>query len=145
MEKIENKLALMAIYRDEWMHRDDAFVAMFWRLITISLVVSFLPNLIVRIGVDHQAIKTLPSWLFSSCGILCALFGMYLSLGEAKRIEAIDKAYKNVMSTLPTEYQMIALDNLPKSRIFKPRLTNVFCVSMYLIVCILASVNIFLK
>lgn len=145
MEKTENKLALMAIYRDEWMHRDDTFIAMFWRLITISLVISFLPNLIVRVGIEHQAIETLPSWLFSSCGILCALFGMYLSLGEAKRIEAIDKAYKNVMNTLPVEYQMITLSNVPRSRIFRPRLNNIFCISMYLMVCILALANIFIQ
>ena len=156
MDKTENRLALMEIYRNEWMHRDDAFITMFWRFITISLVITFLPNLVSRVGVSHEAINVLPHWVFSTCGIITALFGMYLTVGEARRIEAIDESYKRVMETLPKQVQMIKLDNLEKTDAAYPHkakiynvvtqlvsrhLNNIFCTSMFLVVILLAIAN----
>lgn len=61
MGETENKLTLMEIYRSEWMHRDNAFITMFWHFISISLVITFLPNLVDRIGACHEALNVLPS------------------------------------------------------------------------------------
>lgn len=41
---IENCLALMTLYRDEWKQRDQVFISYFWRFVYLSLVVTFLPN-----------------------------------------------------------------------------------------------------
>lgn len=37
----ENRIALMAVLRDEWKYRDQTFFLYFWRFIYLSLVVTF--------------------------------------------------------------------------------------------------------
>ena len=157
MDKTENKLALMEIYRNEWMHRDNAFIAMFWHFITISLVVTFLPELVSRLGLDQDTLEHLPYWIFPVCGIITACFGMYLTLGEARRIEAIDLTFKNIMYTLPADYQMLKLDSLiingercplktavrnSITKMVLKRLNDVFCVAMFLVIILLSVIKI---
>jgi len=47
----ENHIALMNLYRDEWKYRDQWFISSFWRLVYLSLIISFLPNFLSAISV----------------------------------------------------------------------------------------------
>ena len=38
---VENYLALMNLYRDEWKYRDQWFISTFWRMVYLSLIISF--------------------------------------------------------------------------------------------------------
>lgn len=48
----ENRIALMAVLRDEWKYRDQTFCLYFWRFIYLSLVVTFLPAFLKATGME---------------------------------------------------------------------------------------------
>lgn len=136
-------LKLMSLYREEWMHRDTELLSTLWRLVSISLVITFLPNLIGRIGIENSAlVSRLPVTVFSGAGIACALFGLYISVGEAKRIESIDKKYWSIMRNLPSNFHIERLDQEKSTKLFSIRLNNIFCVAPYCVVITLAISNI---
>lgn len=136
-------LTLMSIYRDEWMHRDSDMLSTLWRLVTISLVVTFLPNLIGRLGFsDSPLVAKLPIVFFSCAGIVCAGFGMFISIGESTRIEYLDKKYWDVMKRLPEGYQLESMKNDKRAKPFSMRLNTIFCVVPYSVVIFLAILNI---
>lgn len=82
---VENYLALMNLYRDEWKYRDQWFISTFWRMVYLSLIISFLPNFLAAFSVESELVTKLPVWVFSVLGILCALFGLYIMIVENKR------------------------------------------------------------
>ena len=83
---VENYLALMNLYRDEWKYRDQWFISTFWRMVYLSLIISFLPNFLAAFSVESELVTKLPVWVFSVLGILCALFGLYIMIVENKII-----------------------------------------------------------
>lgn len=73
---------------------------------------------------------------------------MYLTIGEARRIEALDITFKRIMHSLPSECHIDDLSSLSGKKAYNfvtklvsLRLNNVFCVSMFAIVILLAVVN----
>ena len=139
----DQTLKLMSLYREEWMHRDSDMLSTLWRLVFISLVITFLPNLIGRIGIENSPlVNNLPVTVFSVAGIACALFGMYISTGEAKRIENIDKKYWDMMRSLPSHVHLERLDENKTTKIFSIRLNALLCVVPYCVVILLAVSNI---
>ena len=136
-------LTLMSVYRDEWMHRDSDMLSTLWRLVTISLVITFLPNLIGRLGFSGSPLVTnLPIACFSCAGIVCSGFGMFISIGESTRIRYIDEKYWDTMRHLPEEYQLESMKDDRRAKPFSMRLNNIFCVVPYGVVIFLAIVNI---
>ena len=51
----EEIITLMGIYREEWKYRDGAFMSTFLKFSLLSLLITFFPNLIGRIGFDQSA------------------------------------------------------------------------------------------
>lgn len=134
---IENHLALMTLYRDEWKHRDQMFVGFFWRFLYLSLIITFLPNFLQAVNVEADIVDTLPVWLFSIAGIGCSILGLYLGLAENKRITKIDLAYKAVATSVPDDYQVKKITE----KYYAPRLNILLCWVSYSITILLAICN----
>ena len=129
-------LALLSVRREEWKYRDGVFTTMFWRFAMLSLIVIFFPNLANKFGIEGLSLLILPPWMFSAFGIVVALFGMYISMGIAARMEAVDSAIEKIEKRLPDSYQYVKVKN------FKVRLTNVLCIGFYSAIILVAIVNI---
>ena len=140
-------IPLMSAYRDEWQYRDNLFLTNFFRYSSLSLIITFFPDLLGKIGISYTAtlVVKVPSIYFSIFGILCALFGVYYSFNEAKKIVKIDEAYKELMLQLPDECRIEQLDKT-KSKLkkcyYSIRLNTVLCFS-YIIPIGLAVLNIY--
>ncbi len=124
---VENYLALMNLYRDEWKYRDQWFISTFWRLVYLSLIISFLPNFLAAFSVESELVTKLPVWVFSVLGILCALFGLYIMIVENKKITYIDNAYRVLENELPKKYRVEKMKKSPA----KLRTNNVLCVVIF--------------
>ena len=138
LKDYENLIALMSIYRDEWKHRDNAFISMLWRFVYISLTITFLPNLINKLGIENSPLTSLPVELFSIAGIVYALFGAFITIGICKRIENVDKSFKKIMHLLPDEYRYEKIEERP----FSFRLNKLLTTFLFSVVIILAIANI---
>ena len=133
-------LSLMEIYRNEWIYRDSDLTSTIWRYVLISLVITFLPNLITEFGVEQiPLVKALPPFVFSLLGCMSAGLGMYLSLACAKRVEYVDKAYWRIMGFLPHKYQLEWMGK--REKFFGLRLNSPFCIGIFLIIILLAIGN----
>lgn len=135
---VENYLALMNLYRDEWKYRDQWFISTFWRLVYLSLIISFLPNFLAAFSVESELVTKLPVWVFSVLGILCALFGLYIMIVENKKITYIDNAYRVLENELPKKYRVEKMKKSPA----RLRTNNVLCVVIFLVIILLSIVNI---
>lgn len=135
---VENYLALMNLYRDEWKYRDQWFISTFWRMVYLSLIISFLPNFLAAFSVESELVTKLPVWVFSVLGILCALFGLYIMIVENKKITYIDNAYRVLENELPKKYRVEKMKKSPA----KLRTNNVLCVVIFLVIILLSIVNI---
>ena len=135
---VENYLALMNLYRDEWKYRDQWFISTFWRMVYLSLIISFLPNFLAAFSVESELVTKLPVWVFSVLGILCALFGLYIMIVENKKITYIDNAYRVLENELPEKYRVEKMQKSPA----RLRTNNVLCVVIFLVIILLSIVNI---
>ena len=138
----ENVIALMALYRQEWEYRDKNTNSLMWRFAYLSLITTFLPSVLEPLGVSHSTVAYIPLWVFSAAGLAFALLGLYISVGLIKRIEGIDRLYKQVVKKLPLDCQYQPLDKRPYDFIFMPRLSYVLCFSIFGIVGLLSFVNL---
>lgn len=135
---VENYLALMNLYRDEWKYRDQWFISTFWRMVYLSLIISFLPNFLAAFSVESELVTKLPVWVFSVLGILCALFGLYIMIVENKKITYIDNAYRVLENELPEKYRVEKMKKSPA----RLRTNNVLCIAIFLVIILLSIVNI---
>ena len=137
LRNAENHLVLMNLYRDEWKYRDQWFTSIFWRLVYLSLIITFLPNFLAAFSVESELVTKLPVWAFSVMGILCALFGLYIGIVESKKITYIDCAYRVLEKELPKKYQVKKFKKSPA----KLRINNVLCIVIYSVIILLSIVN----
>ena len=103
LQSESDRIALMAIYRDEWKYRDQTFTSYLWRLVYLSLIITFLPNFLDAMNAKLEIIKKFPSWVFPLAGIFCSLLGLYIGLAAIKRIHSIDEAYQNILKGFPAD------------------------------------------
>lgn len=137
LSNAEQHIALMALYRDEWKYRDQWFISMFWRLVYLSLIITFLPDFLEAINAKSELTSRLPVWIYSVVGIACALFGLYIGIVESRKITYIDQAYRRIEEDLPLKYQVEKLGYSPA----KLRNNNILCITIYVIIILLAIVN----
>lgn len=133
----EQRIALMTLYRDEWKYRDQWFISMFWKLVYISLIITFLPNFLLAVNAESELASMLPTWMYSVAGIACALFGLYIGIVESKKITYIDLAYRRLEKDLPQKYQVEKIGRFPA----KLRNNNILCGVIYVIIILLAVAN----
>lgn len=134
----DNYIDLMNLYRDEWKYRDQWFISTFWRLVYLSLIISFLPNFLAAVSVESELVVKLPVWVFSVLGIICALFGLYIMIVENKKITYIDNAYRVIEEELPEKYRVEKMKKSPA----KWRTNNVLCFVIFPVIILLSIVNI---
>jgi hypothetical protein len=134
---VEQHIVLMTLYRDEWKYRNEWFMSVFWRFVYLSLIITFLPNFLVAVNTESKLVSTLPIWVHSIAGIICALFGLYIGITESKKITYIDLAYRRIEKDLPLEYQIKKIDNLP----VKLRNNNILCITIYTVIILLSITN----
>ena len=103
LESENDRIALMAIYRDEWQYRDQTFASYLWRLVYLSLIITFLPNFLDTLDTSPEIVNRFPSWVFPVAGIFCSLLGLYIGLASIKRIRSVDEAYKNLAKHFPAD------------------------------------------
>lgn len=137
LKNAENHIALMALYRDEWKYRDQMFNTLLWKFVSLSLVVTFLPNFLASIDITSELVSNLAVEIHSMAGIVCSLFGLYIGLSENERITNIDLAYKEVEKAFPQKYCVKEIDKHPS----KLRINIVLCIVMYSITILLAIAN----
>lgn len=138
LSDVDNYIDLMNLYRDEWKYRDQWFVSTFWRLVYLSLIISFLPNFLAAVSVESELVVKLPVWVFSVLGIICALFGLYIMIVENKKITYIDNAYRVIEEELPEKYRVEKMKKSPA----KWRTNNVLCFVIFPVIILLSIVNI---
>lgn len=134
---IENRIALMTLYRDEWKYRDQAFASSMWRFVTLSLIITFLPHVLAAGEMVPALAQAVPMWMFPLFGMISSLLGWYLGRADNTRITNIDNVYKTIRHTLPEGCEP---DDV-KMLIFKPRMNNLLCTVMYGATFILAAAN----
>lgn len=134
---MENCIALMSLYRDEWKHRDQMFTSYMWRFVTLSLIITFLPNVLEAKNTFPEVARAFPLWAFPLFGMVCSLLGFYLGFAENKRITNIDKAYRRIGELLPENYQTEKITEW----YFKPRTNKLLCSVMYSATFTLAILN----
>ena len=132
----EDRIALMAVLRDEWTHRNQTFFSYFWRFIYLSLVIIFLPTFFEAVMMKPVIVKMMHPGIFSFIGFLFPGFGMYIGLASNARIESVSDAYKRVLKTFPT-----GCAPRPLEKRFKPSLNRLRCIVGYGIMMIIAVIN----
>ena len=133
----ENRIALMAVLRDEWKYRDQTFCLYFWRFIYLSLVVAFLPAFLKATGMEIAIIDKVPLWCFSFLGVLFSGFGMYIGWASTKRMESVNDAYQNILKAFPSDY----VPRTFEERTLKPSLNRLLCIVSYSLMIVLAVIN----
>ncbi len=137
LKNAENHIALMALYRDEWKYRDQMFATLLWKFVSLSLIITFLPNFLASIDITSELVSNLSVEIHSIAGIVCSLFGLYIGLSENNRITNIDLAYREVEKEFPDEYCVKKIDKHPT----KLRINITLCLVMYSITILLAIAN----
>lgn len=137
LSDMENCIALMSVYRDEWKHRDQMFTSYMWKFVTLSLIITFLPNVLESQKMFPEMAKTFPLWVFPLFGMACSFLGLYLGFAENKRITNIDKAYRRIEELLPQKYKAEKITEW----YFKPRTNNLLCLVMHGATLALAILN----
>lgn len=140
LTSVTDKIALMAIYRDEWKYRDQTFSSYFWRFVFLSLVITFLPDFFAKINFQSDIMRWFPKWFFPMTGLLCSLLGVYLGYAENQRIESIDEVYKRLAKTFVGIHRVEEYKTLH----LKIRLNLLLCVVVYSITITLAIINLWI-
>ena len=105
---VDNILDLMNIYWAEWCARNETLWNQVFKYFYATLIVLFLPNISTFIGI---ALPVVPSVLFPAVALIMSLVFLYVSLGFAKRLEAIAKTYQNLINLLPPELRRIPMSS----------------------------------
>ena len=138
---IEHTLELMNIYLSEWIHRNDSMWKLVFRYFCVALVVLFLPNIANFAGIS---LPQFPLVLFPAVAAILSLYFLYVSIGYAKRLEAIGKSYKKLIDLLPKELQRVDLldPEIKYGKYFHPRMGALLCCVMFGALIILSVVMI---
>lgn len=138
LESVSDRIALMAIYRDEWKHRDQTFSMYLWRFVSLSLIITFLPNFLEAAGTRPVIVDKLFPGIFPVLGIFCSCLGCYIGISDVKRIQSIDTAYKNLASV----FSELERPKAYRNRLMKLSLNMALCCVLYGVTIALSLVNL---
>lgn len=138
---VDNILTLMNIYLSEWCHRDELLWKQIYTYFYATLIVLFLPNITTFIGINLSA---LPSIAFPIVALIMSVIFLYVSIGYAKRLEAIGNTYQRLINYLPQELQRISIADatIRGGRFFKRRMAFVIGFLMFLSLLVMSIVMI---
>lgn len=116
-QKYNNDTAIiiqaMDHYLQEYIHRDNHMWSQNYKFFFSSLIVMLLPNLTERFGISLPEKLTTYDWIFPAVGIILSFVFLYVSLGLARRFNAVSITYNNLIDLLPTELQRTSIKNMP--------------------------------
>ena len=132
----EQLISLMAIYLDEWKHRDSLLWSQTFKLFYANLIVIILPYVTNFLGLSLPPIN---NKIFFIIGIVFAFVFLYIGLGYAKRLNASSATYKNMMKLLGKEqYCRVPLEKIKGGKLFKPSIATVLVYAMFFALEIIA-------
>lgn len=141
--KIEHVISIMNIYLEEWIHRNGEMWELVFKYFYVTLIVLFLPNLVERLGIGNM--PNLPQALFPAISIGLSLYFLYVSIGYAKRLEAIGNSYQKMIDLLPEDLRRMHIcdDKIKYGKYFKYRMGTTLCCVMFIFLIFLALLMIF--
>jgi len=116
------KISLSNLYLTEFIHRDNLLWSQIFKLFYSTIIVILLPNIS---GFFNLMLPPIPVLLFRIIGLVMAVAFLYVALGYGKRLEASTETYKNILDSLPDEYQRIDLSKLKFGKLFSLRMSYV--------------------
>ncbi len=127
---ISDVVALMDVYLNEWMHRDELLWAQTFKYFYATLVVLFLPNLAKFFQID---LPKFPVLLFPIIALVLSIVFLYVTIGYCKRLEASGKTYQKLINYLPNELQRIPLNDqsIRHGKILSHPMSVILCSLMF--------------
>lgn len=102
-------IALMDVYLNEWMHRDELLWTQVFKFFYANLVVIVLPNIAEFIGIVLPEIN---KKAFPIIGIFMAIIFLYVGIGYTMRLRASSRTYVKIMHLLGDKrYERISIKN----------------------------------
>lgn len=131
----DTTISLLNVYLAEWIHRDQIIWSQTFKFFYAILIIILLPNLALHFDL---ALPNLPIFIFRIIGLFLSLLFLYISLGYAIRLQAISDTYRDIIKTLPQEYQRksikdIKFKNRFVGKLFMPRIGYVICLALFLV------------
>ena len=137
----EQIISLMAVYLDEWKHRDSLLWSQTFKLFYANLIIITLPYIADFLGISLPQID---NKVFSIVGIIIAFVFLYISLGYSKRLNASSKTYAKMIKMLENEnYQRIPLEKIKNGKIFKTSIATVLTYTLFLVLETIAIILLF--
>lgn len=129
--QIEDLINLMNVYLSEWNHRDELLWSQVFRYFYVTVVAIFLPNIAGFLGIKLP--DKLPNIIFPIAGLLLSVVFLYVSIGYAKRLEAVGKTYQKLISYLPIDLQRYSLldPEIKYGKYFHHPMSIVLCMLMF--------------
>ena len=127
---VEDILNLMDVYLSEWTCRVEHLWNLIIKFFYANLVVLFLPNISSVLGIDYNDFH--PS-LFPAISSLLSVVFMYVTVANAKRVEASGKTYQNIINLLPPELRRVSVANseVKFGKYFRNGLNSTLCILMF--------------
>jgi hypothetical protein len=125
-------IALMDVYLNEWMHRDELLWSQVFRFFYATLIVTVLPNIATFVGITLPEIN---SKIFPILGMLMALVFLYVGLGYGMRMGASSLTYEKMINMLGNEeLERISIKDRSKMKwgyLFASPMSLVLVVTMF--------------
>ena len=100
IKSVDQIIALMEIYLDEWKYRDAGFCKQVFKYFYVNFIVTVLPNIASFLKINLPNIN--PD-LFPIIGMIMAFVFLYLGLSDLVRTRAIGDTYVRLMGFLRNE------------------------------------------
>lgn len=128
----DDLINLMNVYLSEWNHRDEMLWSQVFRYFYVTVAAIFLPNIAGFLGIVLP--EKLPNIIFPIAGLVLSLVFLYVSIGYAKRLEAVGKIYKKLISYLPKDLQRYTLldPEIKFGKFFHRPMSIILCVLMFI-------------
>lgn len=131
----DTTISLLNVYLAEWIQRDQIIWSQIFKFFYAILIIILLPNLALHFDL---VLPNLPILIFRIIGLFLSFLFLYISLGYAVRLHAISDTYRDIIKTLPTEYQRKSIEcikfkNKSIGKIFMPRIGYIICLALFLV------------
>lgn len=142
----DTTISLLNVYLAEWIHRDQIIWSQIFKFFYAILIIILLPNLALHF---ELVLPNLPIWIFRIIGLFLSFLFLYISLGYAIRLHAIGDTYRDIMKTLPVEYQRKSIEyikfkNKSIGKIFMPRIGYTICLALFFVLFSLSIILMFI-
>ena len=112
-ENFEHDLAMLNYFQEEFMFRQKHYWDILIKLFALSIIVTILPITSEVFGISLISIHQRFLLIFPAIGLIISLCSLFLLLGEAKRIRAVNDAkYRINRQYMDEKYQYMFFNKL---------------------------------